>query len=585
MIIRKYIGANNQEAIQKVKNDIGSDALIISTKRVRQKGFLGMFKRKFTEVTAAIDEVEAKKKKAIVAKKQASNLTAASQNVIFQQFQNSLNGGGGGVSGGAGVGVGVGGVGGRGGGSIGVGGVSGVGGRGGGNVRGGGTQPSLHLADVYNTGVQLPLQLDNPYNGGTRPNAPARGGANGDGVYANGAYSNGAYSDGAYVDGTRRQRAQMPDNAYNGGLRQPMQMPDGANVIDARHPMQTSGGAYVIGARQPAQSPYAPDFDDDDDYDYYDDYEESENYNAGRMTNLEDKINSLEDIVNKVYGVVSSSVQSVYENEAAETTVPLTKVLRLFYNNLIKNEVEPRFSKKIIEKVSVQLCDDGNSNDAASALYNEIFASLGQPETINIREDKKPTVAILIGPTGVGKTTTLAKIAANYSLDKNLKVGLITADTYRIAAVEQLKTYAEILGLPLSVIYTPQEMKKAIEEYQNKDLILIDTAGRNYKNKLQFDELKDLISEAEADEIFLVLSSTTSVRNNREIINNYEFLDEFKLIFTKTDETPTLGMLLNARLMTGKSLSYITIGQSVPDDIEVASIEKITRNLIGSATE
>jgi flagellar biosynthesis protein FlhF len=185
----------------------------------------------------------------------------------------------------------------------------------------------------------------------------------------------------------------------------------------------------------------------------------------------------------------------------------------------------------------------------------------------------------------VGKTTTLAKIAANYALNQSLKVGMITADTYRIAAVQQLKTYAEILGIPISVIYAPGEIKKAIAEYGEKDLILIDTAGRSHRNKAQFDELKQLVAESGADDVFLVLSSTTGLKNNREIINNYSFLNQFKLIFTKADETPTLGMILNARMMTGKCLSYVTVGQSVPDDIEVASIEKIARNLIGSIAE
>jgi flagellar biosynthesis protein FlhF len=127
-------------------------------------------------------------------------------------------------------------------------------------------------------------------------------------------------------------------------------------------------------------------------------------------------------------------------------------------------------------------------------------------------------------------------------------------------------------------------MRGVIGEFSDKDLILIDTAGRSYRNKSQVDELKSLVDEASADEVFLVLSTTSSVRNNREIIQNYDFLDTFKLIFTKADETPTFGAMLNARMLTGKNLSYVTVGQSVPDDIEVASVEKITRNLIGSVT-
>ena len=307
--------------------------------------------------------------------------------------------------------------------------------------------------------------------------------------------------------------------------------------------------------------------------------------NSDRMGGLETKVVQIEALLKKMYNEVSSTSKMVAEHENSEKLVPLTKVLQLFYSNLIKNEVEPEYSWKIIEKVSDSLNNEDNVNDATTVLYNEVFSTLGKPETITIRADKKPTVVVFVGPTGVGKTTTLAKIAANYSLNENLKVGLITADTYRIAAVQQLKTYAEILGIPVSVVYEQNEINKAIDAYADKDLVLIDTAGRSHRNRAHFEELKTMIEVTNADDVFLVLSSTTSIKNNREIINNYSFLDKYKLIFTKADESQSLGMILNARIMTGRNLSYVTIGQSVPDDIEVASIDKIARNLIGSIVE
>jgi flagellar biosynthesis protein FlhF len=220
----------------------------------------------------------------------------------------------------------------------------------------------------------------------------------------------------------------------------------------------------------------------------------------------------------------------------------------------------------------------------AAQLSGIIAGLLGKPDTIQDKSNGKPVTVIFVGPTGVGKTTTLAKIAANYLLNRKKTVGLITADTYRIAAVEQLKTYAEILGIPVSVAYTPAEMKEAVSLHSDKDLILIDTAGRSHKNKAQFEELKALIAASAADEVYLVLSATTSQRNCREILNSYSFLSDYKLLFTKADETPVLGIILNVRYMTGKSLSYITTGQSVPDDIETANIDKITKNLMGSCT-
>ena len=159
---------------------------------------------------------------------------------------------------------------------------------------------------------------------------------------------------------------------------------------------------------------------------------------------------------------------------------------------------------------------------------------------------------------------------------------MITADTYRIAAVEQLKTYAEILGIPVNVAYSPGDIMDAVNQHSDKDLILIDTAGRSHRNKAQFEELKALVTASDANEIYLVLSATMSSRSCMEILNSYDFLKDYKLIFTKTDEAPAMGIILNVRYLTGKKLSYITTGQSVPDDIETANIDKLAKKLMGS---
>ncbi|MCX7708909.1 MAG: flagellar biosynthesis protein FlhF [Clostridia bacterium] len=317
-----------------------------------------------------------------------------------------------------------------------------------------------------------------------------------------------------------------------------------------------------------------------------------------KISELETKVNSMEMLLHKIYDQLQpASAQPVLpqpvEQRAAEqkaeaspqekqSTYP--KVFELFYNNLIKNEVEIETAKRIIGLVMEKIGQNASVNDVASVLNNVISGILGKPETVRMREDGKPTVVMMVGPTGVGKTTTLAKIAANYALNHKKKVGMITADTYRIAAVEQLKTYAEILGMPVTVIYSPSELSEAINQHSDKDVILIDTAGRSHKNKAQFEELKTLISAANADEIYLLLSATTSPRNCKEIISNYNFLKDYKLLFTKLDETQITGIILNARFMTNKSLSYITTGQSVPDDIEIMNVDKITKNLLGSIT-
>lgn len=302
-----------------------------------------------------------------------------------------------------------------------------------------------------------------------------------------------------------------------------------------------------------------------------------------KITILENKISGIEETLRKLCEKVLNEGRPAAAAAVADESKNLKSgVSEVFYNNLVKNEVDPEIARKVVNAATARLPASAGASEMAAQLSGIIAGLLGKPETIKESNDGKPVTVIFVGPTGVGKTTTLAKIAANYLLNRKKSVGLITADTYRIAAVEQLKTYAEILGIPVSVVYTPVEMKEAVELYSDKDLILIDTAGRSQKNKAQFEELKALVAASGADEVYLVLSATTSLKNCREILKSYSFLNDYKLLFTKTDETPVLGIILNIRYMTGKSLSYITTGQSVPDDIETANVDKITKNLIGS---
>jgi flagellar biosynthetic protein flhF len=227
---------------------------------------------------------------------------------------------------------------------------------------------------------------------------------------------------------------------------------------------------------------------------------------------------------------------------------------------------------------------NGSSVDSIlSNVYQKLILKFDQPQTIELT-GKKPKVIFFIGPTGVGKTTTLAKIASRYKVDKEKKVAFLTADTYRIAATEQLRIYANILDAPMSIIYTPEEMNDAIARVSEYDLVFVDTAGFSHRNEAQCQDMKKLIDgldEAYEKEVYLVLSATTKYKDLLEIADTYREIANYKLIFTKLDETITYGNILNIKLYSGAKLSYMTSGQNVPDDIEVFDTQKIVKQLLG----
>ncbi len=187
----------------------------------------------------------------------------------------------------------------------------------------------------------------------------------------------------------------------------------------------------------------------------------------------------------------------------------------------------------------------------------------------------------LVGPTGVGKTTTIAKLAANYRLKEKRRVGLITVDTYRIAAVEQLRTYADIIDLPMQVVSTPREMREAVGRMDDLDMILLDTAGRSPKDEVRIQELRAFLTEADADEVHLVLSSVASARVLEQTAERFAAVGTTALILTKLDEATGLGNILPLVRTSRLPLSYLTNGQNVPDDIEVAESMRVARLILG----
>lgn len=260
--------------------------------------------------------------------------------------------------------------------------------------------------------------------------------------------------------------------------------------------------------------------------------------------------------------------------------------LKLVYNKLIDNEVAEVFANQIISEVENSLVKETQLDNVLAAVYQKIILKLGEPVAIDTESDRKKVV-FLVGPTGVGKTTTIAKLASSLKLVKKAKVALMTSDTYRIAAVEQLRTYANILDVPLSVVYTESEVEETLEKLADYDIVLVDTAGRSHKDMEQCEEILRMIDAADPEktgferDVYLVVSATTKYRDLVRITKVYDMLGDYKIIFTKLDETFGYGNIINIAMLTGKSLSYTTFGQNVPDDIDVINVQEIAKQLLG----
>ena len=258
--------------------------------------------------------------------------------------------------------------------------------------------------------------------------------------------------------------------------------------------------------------------------------------------------------------------------------------LKILYNNLLEHELEEVYINQLLEDMG-KILASGNSLDyLISNVYQKMVLKMGKPKTIQLREGGHPQVVFLVGPTGVGKTTTIAKLASMFQVGMHKKVGLITSDVYRIAATNQLAEYARILKAPFAICYTPENLNELVASQADCDLILVDTVGFSHKNQEQRENLENLLNALDAKylrSIYLVLSATTKRADLKAIIDAYKEFTDFDLIFTKLDETSTYGNVYNMKLYSGQELSYVTTGQTVPNDIEVVDSQKMVRQLLG----
>ncbi|MCL2398224.1 MAG: flagellar biosynthesis protein FlhF [Defluviitaleaceae bacterium] len=456
MKTKKFEGKTDQEALEKVRDELGLSAIVLSIKKKSGKGIGGLFKKPIVVVTAAYDENEAKKDKVLAIAMEAAQ--AAKQN-----------------------------------------------------------------------GLDLPNTLKESFNSG-------------------------------YFD------ESLKDSLQNDSL-PPLFVP-GVHIPSFQY--QENAITQSITQEDPKKDI--------------------------QITNQQQTIRELEDKIQATEEIIASMVNQLTIAERLSQGYGLQKyensMIQMFYDSLVAKGVSSEIAEKVLEDANALEVGEEEQyiNLVVKIVYNKIMEILGEPRVLLGQElDKtnnsgnEPQIVVFMGPTGVGKTTTIAKLSSVLVLDYQKKVGLITSDTYRIAAVEQLRTYAEILGLDLQVIYNSQEMEPCIERIQDcYDVILMDTAGRSHQNTENILELSSMLNYIPSSEKFLVLSVTTRQEDLLSIIKIYETVADFDLIFTKLDETGSLGILLNICYLTGRKVSYVSFGQNVPEDIEKIQPDKIAKALMGT---
>jgi flagellar biosynthesis protein FlhF len=275
-------------------------------------------------------------------------------------------------------------------------------------------------------------------------------------------------------------------------------------------------------------------------------------------------------------------VEKLCQRAASAPAHDLPEALFHVFTDMIEAEVDESIARSLVDRIRT----GRDAYDLVDPLLVKARIAQLLEDEINVTgpivaDADTCRVVALVGPTGVGKTTTIAKLAANYRLREKRRVGLITVDTYRVAAVEQLRTYADIIDLPMEVVATPREMREAVARMSHLDLVLMDTAGRSPRDEVRIQELKSMLAEAEPDAVHLVLSSTAGTKSLAATAERFADVGTTALLLTKLDEANSLGHLITLLRACRLPVSYLTDGQNVPDDIQVADRRRMASALLG----
>lgn len=294
-----------------------------------------------------------------------------------------------------------------------------------------------------------------------------------------------------------------------------------------------------------------------------------ENKNLGARSKSSTSSGELDEIKNMLEDLNKSWQQDDFVRKLDDNAGQL-------YEHLKEQGVREDLRKDIIEEVS-----EGEDREEELRLLRDSLVDLiGDCHTVTLEDS--PHVVALIGPTGVGKTTTAAKLAARFADRSDMKVGFVTADTYRIAAVQQLKTYSDIINIPLEVVYSREEFASVLAgEFRNYDLVLVDTPGSSWDDQLQLGRLQKLLTAELLDEVHLLISLNQKLSNMLTVVEEFSLLNPDRILLTKVDEATSYGDIVNLRSECRLPFSYYSCGQDVPDDIEEASPRHLLSLLLG----
>jgi flagellar biosynthesis protein FlhF len=282
-------------------------------------------------------------------------------------------------------------------------------------------------------------------------------------------------------------------------------------------------------------------------------------------------------------GQIRRMVQSLLLLHSGHDGANLPPAMEDLRQQLVSQEVNDDLVAGLFKELTANMTGEQLADaPAVRARLVELMAAMvmtvsGTESTV---ETGRPRTAMFIGPTGVGKTTTIAKLAANFKIRQHQRVGMITIDTYRIAAVDQLKTYAEIIDVPLQVVLTAGELRQALHAMRNCDRVLIDTAGRSQQDRLRLSQLCSFLKAAEPQEVHLVMPATASRNTVVSVIERFVPMGVNRIIMTKLDEATSLGTVLNVAAVSRLPVSYVTTGQDVPDDIYPADPAKLAQCIL-----